>query len=633
MKILSSIIRRRLYNFLIKNSYVERDIQKGFWDNVPGTIEHNELLTYMINHARKRQRDLFITLIDLRNAFGEVHHSLLNKVLEYHHVPIEVKSLIQNMYKDFHISVGTKRFITDRIKVERGVLQGDCLSPLLFNMCFNTLIQTIRQKKINCLGYAFDYTLQPRHWFQFADDTAIATSSCQENQYLLNLFTKWATWANFIVRVEKCKSFGMTKNGTYSTQIEPTLIICREKIPVIKCGESFEYLGKTYNLDMNCKEVRKELEDKVMNYLSKTDKLPLHPRYKIMILTRYVFSKLRWSLTVYEFPLTWLKQNLDSSVLYYVRRWFQFHPGANTTHLTLPSKYLGAGVSLISDLFEKCQLSKRTILKGSSHADIKKLYYLTSDKYISSNEIIEGCKDFTSLQNHVRKRSISKALEKKRQESVWNNFIELKEQNILIKSIVNTCTSRAISQWQKTVQILPPNIFCFCRRYLISSLPTNANLARWRKIASENCSLCGIKQTQRHVVSFCSSALNNGRFTWRHNSVLYTICQHLSSLMKNGDKLFADLIGFESTSSLFESSRPDACIVTANGEVLPLELTVCHELNFEKARDYKEKRYRDLREDLKINCNMFEISFIEISALGFVPTSIKEFKKRVIDLE
>ena len=144
----------------------------------------------MINHARKRQRDLFITLIDLRNAFGEVHHSLLNKVLECRHVPNEVKSLIQNMYKDFHISVGTKRFITDQIMVERGVLQEDCLSPLLFNMCFDTLIQTIRQKKINCLGYLVDYTLQPRHWFQLVDDTTIALSSCQDNQYLINLFTK-----------------------------------------------------------------------------------------------------------------------------------------------------------------------------------------------------------------------------------------------------------------------------------------------------------------------------------------------------------------------------------------------------------------------------------------------------------
>ena len=144
MKILSSIIGRRLCNFLIKNNYVESDILKGFGDNVPGTIEHNELLTYMINHARKRQRDLFITLIDLHNAFGEVHHSLLNKVLEYHYVPSAVKSLIQNMHKDFYILIETKRFITDRIKVERRVLQGDCLSPLLFNMCFNTLIQTIK---------------------------------------------------------------------------------------------------------------------------------------------------------------------------------------------------------------------------------------------------------------------------------------------------------------------------------------------------------------------------------------------------------------------------------------------------------------------------------------------------------
>ena len=95
--------------------------------------------------------------------------------------------------------------------------------------------------------------------------------------------------------------------------------------------------------------------------------------------------------------------------------------------------------------------------------------------------------------------------------------------------------------------------------------------------------------------------------------------------MKNGNKPYADLIGSESTPSLFESSRPDACTVTANGEVLPFELTVCHELNFEKARDYNEKRYRDLSKDLKINCIKFQTSFIEICALGFVPTSIKEF--------
>ena len=87
LKILSLIVRCRLYSFLVKNNYIESEIQKGFWDNIPGTIEHTEMLTYMINHARKRQRDLVITLIDLRNAFSKVHHSLLRKVLDFRHIP------------------------------------------------------------------------------------------------------------------------------------------------------------------------------------------------------------------------------------------------------------------------------------------------------------------------------------------------------------------------------------------------------------------------------------------------------------------------------------------------------------------------------------------------------------------
>ena len=148
----------------------------------------------MINHSRKRQRDLVITLIDLRNVFGEVHHSLLRRVLDLHHIRHEVRELILEMYRDFYVTIGTMAYTTCPIKVERDVLQGDCLSLLLFNLCFNTLIQTVKQWKVNCLGYVFDYTLQPRHWLQFADDTAIATSSVQDNQYLLNLFTNHMIW-------------------------------------------------------------------------------------------------------------------------------------------------------------------------------------------------------------------------------------------------------------------------------------------------------------------------------------------------------------------------------------------------------------------------------------------------------
>ena len=58
-------------------------------------------------------------------------------------------------------------------------------------MCFNTLIRTTENEKIKLLGYNYTNALSPRHWFQFADDTALATATQEDSQALLNVLTKW----------------------------------------------------------------------------------------------------------------------------------------------------------------------------------------------------------------------------------------------------------------------------------------------------------------------------------------------------------------------------------------------------------------------------------------------------------
>ena len=92
-KVFTSILRNRIYDF--KNKYIESNLQKGFWDNIPRCIEHTETLTHIINHARKRKRSLIIRLLDLKNTFGEVSHDLLLSVLKYHHIPISLSHSIQ----------------------------------------------------------------------------------------------------------------------------------------------------------------------------------------------------------------------------------------------------------------------------------------------------------------------------------------------------------------------------------------------------------------------------------------------------------------------------------------------------------------------------------------------------------
>ena len=154
-------------------------------------------------------------------------------------------------------------------------------------------------------------------------------------------------------------------------------------------------------------------------------------------------------------------------------------------HLTLPLNQLGAGVTVISELFQKCLLSKRTLLKGSNSADVRKLYYLSAEKQVEISQTLEEYTDFFNAPPQARKKNVSKAQEKKRQISVWNQFMGLKEQSLLIKEILDICQPKTILQWQKVTQHLPSNIFSFCRRYLIVSLPTNSNLSRWKKSATK----------------------------------------------------------------------------------------------------------------------------------------------------
>ena len=69
---------------LLENNYIESKLLEGFWSDISGVIEHTELLTYITNYAREKQHKAIIIILDLQNAFSEVDHGLLLKVLDYY---------------------------------------------------------------------------------------------------------------------------------------------------------------------------------------------------------------------------------------------------------------------------------------------------------------------------------------------------------------------------------------------------------------------------------------------------------------------------------------------------------------------------------------------------------------------
>ena len=144
-----------MFEFLHENKYIETSIQKGFTPGLSGTFEHIAKMSHIIKDACRRQHSVTITLIDLQNTLGEVNHNLIESVLKYHYIPDDVISIIRSLYSDFRITILTNSFSSYYIKIRKGVLQGDCFSPLIFNMVMNTLIQYIQNEFFKQFGYQF----------------------------------------------------------------------------------------------------------------------------------------------------------------------------------------------------------------------------------------------------------------------------------------------------------------------------------------------------------------------------------------------------------------------------------------------------------------------------------------------
>ena len=175
-----------------------------------------------------------------------------------------------------------------------------------------------------------------------------------------------------------------------------------------------------------------------------------------------------------------------------------------------------------------------------------------------------------------------------------------------------------ITMWQKMMERIPNNIFCFVRKALIFCLPNRSNLHRWKLIDSYECSRCKGKETMLHVFNNCPNYLE--RYKWRHDSILNLLSNKIDrSTNHDSINLYVDCdkLKYRCTSDLFVSLRPDVVVIIDN-KVTVIELTVCFETNTEKSRSYKQNRYKALKDQLLIECDDFELIYLEFTSMGFI---------------
>ena len=94
--------------------------------------------------AKEFQKNIYFCFIDYTKAFDCVDHNKLWKVLKEMGIPNHLTCLLRNLYAGQEATVRTGHETTDRVQIRKGVRHSCILSPCLFNLYTEYIMQNAR---------------------------------------------------------------------------------------------------------------------------------------------------------------------------------------------------------------------------------------------------------------------------------------------------------------------------------------------------------------------------------------------------------------------------------------------------------------------------------------------------------
>ena len=72
----------------------------------------------------------------------------------------------------------------------------------------------------------------------------------------------------------------------------------------MKNGDSFTYLEKEFNFNMNCDRVKENLMKTIRDFTNRIDTTTIQNLCQIEMCQKYVFLKIKWDLPIHDFSET-----------------------------------------------------------------------------------------------------------------------------------------------------------------------------------------------------------------------------------------------------------------------------------------------------------------------------------------
>lgn len=214
--------------------------QRGFRP-MDGCFENVWLLRSLIYIAKRERKPLSMAFVDVANAFGSVSHDSLIRAARLAGVPIPLLVYLQKVYKK--ATVQFKGGSTEKYPVRRGVLQGDPLSPDLFNFVMAMVCMDLEPN----IGFKYGDGEKICDYACYADDTVLFAESTFGLKMQFEALKRSMTLAGMAMNAKKCatmtlKQCGMLKK--YYIDSVPCLEVEESVVPCLATDAAYyKYLG------------------------------------------------------------------------------------------------------------------------------------------------------------------------------------------------------------------------------------------------------------------------------------------------------------------------------------------------------------------------------------------------------
>lgn len=302
-KVLEKLIKDRLYYFLFKGNHIHKN-QFGFRHKTSTTHALLEIKKRIVQSKIDKHNCLIISL-DIKNAFNGIKATNITDILQEYKCPLNMILIIQSILTNRQIRYEQNNILVNKT-LKTGSPQGSPLSPLLWNLTMNKLLQQQPPEDTYLMAFADDITIIVKAKSRNSLET-------KANQVLQQAFT-WAQDMNLTFNTDKSNFMIIGKQ--YESH-PPQLTIEGKRLKIVK---ELKMLGVIFDTKMSFIPHLQNIKDKVATLTYQLSKFTgtrkaITPKQLTAIYTRGIER-----MIVYASPVWYSKKIIITKKLKSIQR-------------------------------------------------------------------------------------------------------------------------------------------------------------------------------------------------------------------------------------------------------------------------------------------------------------------------